>query len=99
MAREQLDVITVIFNNASYAVLNMELNRVGATASVGTQGPHGRDARPRRHRPHIGDRRLDHVRTGRVRRRQTTNDTARPVSTTPPSTGTHGGEPDELASN
>ncbi len=31
MAREGLDVITVLFNNASYAVLNMELNRVGAT--------------------------------------------------------------------
>ncbi|MCB1030587.1 MAG: acetolactate synthase large subunit [Acidimicrobiales bacterium] len=31
MARENLDVVTVIFNNASYAVLNMELNRVGAT--------------------------------------------------------------------
>ncbi len=32
--RENLDVITVIFANHSYAVLNMELNRVGA-ASVG----------------------------------------------------------------
>jgi acetolactate synthase-1/2/3 large subunit len=32
MAREQLDVVTVIFNNASYAVLNMELDRVGAVA-------------------------------------------------------------------
>jgi len=32
MAREELDVVTVLFNNASYAVLNMELNRVGATA-------------------------------------------------------------------
>lgn len=31
MAREQLDVVTILFNNASYAVLNMELNRVGAT--------------------------------------------------------------------
>ena len=31
MAREELDVITILFNNASYAVLNMELNRVGAT--------------------------------------------------------------------
>jgi acetolactate synthase-1/2/3 large subunit len=29
-AREGLDVTTVLFNNASYAVLNMELNRVGA---------------------------------------------------------------------
>jgi acetolactate synthase-1/2/3 large subunit len=32
MAREQLDVTTIIFNNSSYAVLNMELQRVGATA-------------------------------------------------------------------
>lgn len=32
MAREGLDVTTVIFNNSSYAVLNMELDRVGATA-------------------------------------------------------------------
>jgi acetolactate synthase-1/2/3 large subunit len=29
-AREGLDVTTIIFNNGSYAVLNMELNRVGA---------------------------------------------------------------------
>ena len=29
-AREGLDVTTVIFNNRSYAILNMELNRVGA---------------------------------------------------------------------
>jgi len=32
MAREQLDVVTIVFNNSSYAVLNMELSRVGATA-------------------------------------------------------------------
>jgi acetolactate synthase-1/2/3 large subunit len=32
MARESLDVTTVIFNNSSYAVLNMELDRVGAAA-------------------------------------------------------------------
>ncbi len=32
MARENLDVVTIIFNNRSYAVLNMELNRVGAEA-------------------------------------------------------------------
>jgi acetolactate synthase-1/2/3 large subunit len=31
-AREGLDVTTVIFNNSSYAVLNMELNRIGASA-------------------------------------------------------------------
>lgn len=32
MAREKLDVIVVIFNNASYAILNMELHRVGVTS-------------------------------------------------------------------
>jgi acetolactate synthase-1/2/3 large subunit len=31
-ARESLHVITVILNNKSYAILNMELDRVGATA-------------------------------------------------------------------
>jgi acetolactate synthase-1/2/3 large subunit len=35
MAREGLDVTTVLFNNRSYAVLNMELSRVGAE----TPGP------------------------------------------------------------
>ncbi len=30
MAREQLHVVSVIFNNASYSVLNVELERVGA---------------------------------------------------------------------
>ncbi len=34
-AREGLDVTTVIFNNGSYAILEMELGRVGA----GTPGP------------------------------------------------------------
>ena len=34
MAREQLDVTVVIFNNASYSVLNVELERVG-TAGIG----------------------------------------------------------------
>jgi acetolactate synthase-1/2/3 large subunit len=33
MAREQLDVTVVIFNNRSYAILNMELARVGAQAA------------------------------------------------------------------
>ena len=37
-AREGLDVTTVIFNNGSYAVLEMELGRVGATAG----GPRAR---------------------------------------------------------
>jgi acetolactate synthase-1/2/3 large subunit len=32
MARESLDVTVIILNNHSYAVLNMELNRVGAEA-------------------------------------------------------------------
>ncbi len=39
MAREGLDVTTVVLNNHSYAVLNMELDRVGA----GTPGPRARD--------------------------------------------------------
>jgi acetolactate synthase-1/2/3 large subunit len=30
MAREKLDITTIIFNNASYSVLNVELERVGA---------------------------------------------------------------------
>lgn len=29
MARERLNVVTVVFNNASYAILNIELSRVG----------------------------------------------------------------------
>jgi acetolactate synthase I/II/III large subunit len=33
MAREGLDVTTILFNNGSYAVLNMELGRVGADAA------------------------------------------------------------------
>jgi len=32
MVRESLDVTTILFNNGSYAVLNMELGRVGAEA-------------------------------------------------------------------
>ena len=32
-AREGLDVTTIIFNNRSYAILRMELDRVGATAT------------------------------------------------------------------
>jgi acetolactate synthase-1/2/3 large subunit len=30
MAREQLNIITIVFNNRSYAILNVELERVGA---------------------------------------------------------------------
>src|SRR5690606_23386277 len=33
MAREQLNVTSIIFNNASYSVLNIELERVGAEES------------------------------------------------------------------
>ena len=33
MAREGLDVTTIIFSNRRYAILRMELARVGATAS------------------------------------------------------------------
>jgi acetolactate synthase I/II/III large subunit len=39
MAREGLDVTTVLLNNHSYAVLNMELDRVGVESS----GPRARD--------------------------------------------------------
>jgi acetolactate synthase-1/2/3 large subunit len=38
-AREGLDVVTIVLNNRSYAVLNMELDRVGAEAP----GPKARD--------------------------------------------------------
>ena len=34
MAREQLHVVSIIFNNASYSVLNVELERVGAGAAT-----------------------------------------------------------------
>lgn len=32
VARERLDVTAIIFNNASYSILNVELDRVGAQA-------------------------------------------------------------------
>jgi acetolactate synthase-1/2/3 large subunit len=35
MAREKLDVVAVIFNNRSYAILNVELQRVGAGEAGG----------------------------------------------------------------
>lgn len=38
MARERLHVIAIVFNNASYSVLNVELDRVGS----GTPGPQAR---------------------------------------------------------
>jgi len=39
IAREQLDVTTVIFHNAAYAILRLELQRVGG----GGGGPRARD--------------------------------------------------------
>ncbi|HCL87078.1 MAG TPA: acetolactate synthase large subunit, partial [Comamonadaceae bacterium] len=33
MARERLDVVSIIFNNQSYAILNVELQRVGAAGA------------------------------------------------------------------
>jgi acetolactate synthase-1/2/3 large subunit len=38
-AREGLDVVTIIYNNRSYAVLNMELDRVGVEGA----GPKAKD--------------------------------------------------------
>ena len=35
MARERLDVIAIVFNNASYSVLNVELDRVGVEGRAG----------------------------------------------------------------
>ena len=35
MAREGLDVTTVLFNNHSYAILNIELHRVGTEEAAG----------------------------------------------------------------
>lgn len=40
-AREQLDVTTIIFNNRAYAILNMELQRVGATVATRAGGGGG----------------------------------------------------------
>ncbi|HEX7837704.1 MAG TPA: thiamine pyrophosphate-dependent enzyme, partial [Kofleriaceae bacterium] len=39
MVRERLDVTTVIYHNAAYAILRLELQRVGA----GAGGPKARD--------------------------------------------------------
>jgi acetolactate synthase-1/2/3 large subunit len=38
MAREQLDIVTIVFANRSYRILNIELTRVGATSA----GPRAR---------------------------------------------------------
>ena len=46
-AREGLDVTTVVLNNRSYAILNMELHRVGADA----EGPRARDMLDLSHPP------------------------------------------------
>jgi acetolactate synthase-1/2/3 large subunit len=37
-ARERLNVTTVIYNNAAYAILRMELQRVGAPGSASGEG-------------------------------------------------------------
>jgi acetolactate synthase I/II/III large subunit len=39
MAREQLDVTTVIYNNGAYDILRLELQRVGAQTAGGAPGP------------------------------------------------------------
>ena len=39
MAREQLDVTTVIYNNGAYDILRLELQRVGAQTEGGMPGP------------------------------------------------------------
>jgi len=52
MAREGLDVTVIVFNNASYSVLNVELERVGA----------GRAGRKARSQLDLDDPRLDFVR-------------------------------------
>jgi acetolactate synthase-1/2/3 large subunit len=38
MSREQVDITTVILNNRAYAILQLELHRIGATAT----GAHAR---------------------------------------------------------
>ena len=45
MAREQLNVTSIIFNNVSYSVLNVELERVGANASPGSKAKSQLDLR------------------------------------------------------
>ena len=79
-AREQLDVVTIVYNNRSYAVLNMELDRVGADAP----GPKAKSlldlSRPdidfvalvdgARRAGHPGDHRRRAVRSARPRTRR-----------------------------
>ncbi|HEV7469390.1 MAG: Benzoylformate decarboxylase [Pseudonocardia sp.] len=52
-AREQLDVTTIVFNNAAYAILRLELANVGATAPAAGS--------PARRLLDLGDPRLDFV--------------------------------------
>ncbi|MFJ9908200.1 acetolactate synthase large subunit [Streptomyces sp. NPDC101152] len=54
MARERLDITVVIFNNRSYAILNLELQRVGAEAA----GPKAKAQLD------LGDTHLDFVQIG-----------------------------------
>jgi acetolactate synthase-1/2/3 large subunit len=49
MAREGLDVTTIIYNNRSYSVLNMELGRVGVDTEPGPRAKAMLDL----HRPDI----------------------------------------------
>ena len=65
MARENLDVTVVIYANRSYAILNIELQRVGA-AGGGTQG--AVDARPAQSRDQLGADRERPRRRGQPRR-------------------------------
>ena len=81
MAREQLDVTVVIFNNRSYAILNIELQRVGADGG-GDEGAVA--ARPRGPEPRLRQARGGHGRARRSAptppRRSPTRSTARSPS-------------------
>ena len=63
-AREQLNVTTVLFNNAAYAILRMELARTGAGRAGGARGPDARPVRPdaRLHQDQRGPWRTGHPR-------------------------------------
>ena len=64
MARENLDVTVVIYANRSYAILNIELQRVGA----GRRGAEGAvDARPAQSRDQLGADRQRPRRRGQPR--------------------------------
>lgn len=69
MAREQLNVTAIVFNNASYSVLNVELDRVGA----GQAGPKAR-AQLDLHRPTLDFQQLAQGMGVRAQRVQTAAD-------------------------